>query len=454
MKQIPPLETKIAPTGASMKIRRQVKFTATSPRDWRAVQWMTIGLGIKRWGLLALIGLLLTAIGLLFALAYVAVDFSVSVVEWIGGMTHQLVETERIGWFMVAAGMVLFVVGLRGTLKAVEIALSSGRGGFLEAALRRRKMDHGEALVALGGGTGLSTMLRGLKHYTSNITAVVTMADDGGSSGRLRKDGMLPPGDLRNCMAALADAEPEMQELFQHRFTGFGDLEGHSLGNLIMAAMCERTGDFESAVRETSKVLAIRGSVLPSTVDKIELGARLADGSEIIGQVNVHKSEGIQEVFLQPATPAALPGVLKAIADAEVIVIGPGSLYTSILPNLLVPEIGEAIKTAKATKIYVCNVMTQANETIGYKASDHIRAILRHVGKDVIDIALVNSTKIPDDVLSRYRKTGADWVEPDTAAIEMLGVRPIQGNFVDITNVVRHNPQKLAQAIFRIMAKL
>ncbi len=201
-------------------------------------------------------------------------------------------------------------------------------------------------------------------------------------------------------------------------------------------------------------MLAIRGSVLPSTVEHIELGARLADGSEIIGQVNVHKSEDIQEVFLRPAAPAALPGVLTAIADAEVIIIGPGSLYTSILPNLLVPEIGEAIKAAKAPKIYVCNVMTQGNETLGYKASDHVRALLRHVGNDVIDIALVNSTKIPDDVLSRYQRTGADWVEPDVAAIEMLGVRPIQGNFVDITNVVRHNPQKLAQAVFRIVAKL
>lgn len=438
----------------TMKDRAMAKIAAKPPRDWRAVQWLTIGLGIKRWGLTALIGLLLTAVGLLFALAYGAVEFSFAVAAWIDSLTHHLVETERIGWFMVAAGMVLFLFGLRGTLKAVELALAPGSGGFLEAALRRRKMEHGEALVALGGGTGLSTMLRGLKHYTSNITAVVTMADDGGSSGRLRQNGMLPPGDLRNCMAALADAEPEMQELFQHRFTGFGDLEGHSLGNLIMAAMCERTGDFESAVRETSKVLAIRGSVLPSTVENIELGAHLADGREILGQVNVHQSEGIQEVFLKPSAPAALPGVLKAIAEAEVIVIGPGSLYTSILPNLLVPEIGEAIKVAKAPKIYVCNVMTQGNETIGYKASDHVRAILRHVGKNAIDIALVNATKIPEDVLARYQKTGADWVEPDVASIEMLGVRPIQGNFVDITNVVRHNPQKLAQAIFRIMARL
>jgi uncharacterized cofD-like protein len=443
-----------ASDGNTLKSQALAKINAKSPRDWRALQWLTIGIGIKRWGLIAALGLLLFATGMLLALAYVAVDLSVGMVEWIGGMTHQLVETERIGWFMIGAGVMLFLVGMRGTLQAVELALAPGSGGFLEAAIRRRKLEHGEELVALGGGTGLSTMLRGLKHYTSNITAIVTMADDGGSSGRLRKDGMLPPGDLRNCMAALADAEPEMQELFQHRFTGMGELEGHSLGNLIVAAMCERTGSFESAVRETSKVLSLRGSVLPSTVESIELGARLADGSEVMGQVKVHESEGIQEVFLKPDSPAALPGVLTAIAEAEVIIIGPGSLYTSILPNLLVPEIGEALKAAKAPKIYVCNVMTQAGETLGYKASDHVRAILRHIGKDAIDIALVNSAKIPEEVLERYRKTRADYVEADLAAIEMLGVRPIQGNFADVTDVVRHNPQKLAQAIFRIVAKL
>ena len=443
-----------APDGSQGNGRvRLEKLRPSAPRDWRALQWLTIGIGIKRWGLLAMLGLILTASGLLLALAYVAVDLSVSVIEWISGATHQLIETERVGWLMVAAGVCLFLIGLRGTLRAVERALAPEGGGFLEAALKRRQLEHGEYLVALGGGTGLSTMLRGLKQYTSNITAVVTMADDGGSSGRLREEGMLPPGDLRNCMAALAEAEPEMQELFQHRFTGFGPLAGHSLGNLIVAAMCEMKGDFEAAVRETSKVLAIRGRVLPSTLEDVRLGARLADGREIIGQVAVHNAEDIQEVFLHPGEPAALPDVVKAIAEADVIIIGPGSLYTSILPNLLVPEIGEAIRQADALKIYVCNVMTQRGESADFKASDHVRAIIRHAGKDVMDIVLVNNTRIPDHVLERYRKAGADWVEPDVDAIEMLGVRTIQGNFVDVTNLVRHNPHKLAQAIFRIVAR-
>jgi uncharacterized cofD-like protein len=375
-------------------------------------------------------------------------------VDWISRSTHQLIETERAGWAMVVVGVVLFLIGLRGTLRAVERALAPEGGGFLEAAMRRRKLEHGEYLVALGGGTGLSTMLRGLKQYTSNITAVVTMADDGGSSGRLREDGLLPPGDLRNCMAALADAEPEMQALFQHRFEGFGPLAGHSVGNLIVAAMCEMKGDFESAVRETSKVLAIRGRVLPSTLEDVKLGARCADGREIIGQVAVHEAEHVQEVFLSPDAPPALPDVLRAIAEADVILIGPGSLYTSIMPNLLVPEIREAIREAKAVRIYVCNVMTQRHETTNFKASDHVRAIVRHVGKDMIDIALINNTKIPEEVLDRYRKAGADWVEPDADAIEMMGIRAVQGNFIDVTNLVRHNPKKLAQAVFRIVAKL
>jgi uncharacterized cofD-like protein len=338
-------------------------------------------------------------------------------------------------------------------LKAVELALAPGRGGFLEAALRRRRLEHGEALVALGGGTGLSTMLRGLKIYTSNITAVVTMADDGGSSGKLRTHGMLPPGDLRNCIAALAEAEPVMQHLFQHRFTGLGPLEGHSLGNLIVAAFTEMTGDFESAVREASKVLAIRGRVLPSTLDDVRLGARLEDGAEVIGQSEVNKASGIRHVFLIPETPQALPGVVEAIQQADIIVIGPGSLYTSIIPNLLVPEIASAIKSSRAPKIYVCNVMTQPSETVDMTAADHVRALIRHIGQGVITHVLINVGRVQDDVLERYRQTGADFVKPDEDAIDMLNVRPVHGNFIDVTNLVRHNPQKLSQAIFRIAAK-
>jgi uncharacterized cofD-like protein len=350
------------------------------------------------------------------------------------------------------------VVGLRGTLKSVERAFSTSanvRTDFLEAALKRRKLEFGEKVVAIGGGTGLSTMLRGLKEYSSNITAVVTMADDGGSSGMLREEGMLPPGDLRNCIAALAEAEPLMMNLFQHRFQGLGPLKGHSLGNLIVAAMTEMTGDFEDGVRETSRVLAIRGRVLPSTLDDVVLGAELEDGTVIKGQSRVNKALKIRRAFLEPEAPLALPGVIEAIEDADVIIIGPGSLFTSIIPNLLVPEISEAIRrNTRAPKIYVCNVMTQVGETAGFSASDHVRAIMRHIGKGVITHALVNNGRVADEVLERYRQTGAEYVEPDEDAIEMMGVRALHGNFLDVTNLVRHHPQKLASTIFRVVARL
>lgn len=424
-------------------------------RDWRAVQWLTPGLGIKRWGLLALLGLLAAGIGTSLATAYLSVDLGLLIAESFAPLGYA-VDPVAVGITLLTGGVILVVVGLRGTMKAVERTFAHAPQGkdFLEAALHKRKLSQGENVVAIGGGTGLSTMLRGLKEYSSNITAVVTMADDGGSSGVLRESGMLPPGDLRNCMAALAEAEPLMMELFQHRFEGMGALKGHSFGNLVVAALCEMTGDFEQAVRQTSRVLAIRGRVLPSTLDDVRLGARLEDGTEIIGQSRVNKARGIYQAFLVPDTPRALPGVLEAIKDADVIIIGPGSLFTSIIPNLLVPEIAQAIRQSQAPKIYVCNVMTQPGETSGFKASDHVKAIIRHIGQGVITHALVNNGHVDERVLERYRATGAEYVEPDEDAIAMLGVRPLHGNFVNITNLVRHDPQKLAATIFRLVAKL
>lgn len=432
-------------------------FNPRAPRDWRAVQWLRPGIGIKRWGVLALLGLILAAVGAMLATAYFAVDLSLDIVRDLDRVTGRLFDSDALGIVVLLAGVVLVVISLRGTLRAVERAFASSsnvKADFLEAALRRRKLEFGERIVAIGGGTGLSTMLRGLKEYSSNITAVVTMADDGGSSGVLRESGMLPPGDLRNCIAALAEAEPLMTQLFQHRFKGLGPLKDHALGNLIVAAMCEITGDFESAVRETSRVLAIRGRVLPSTLSDIRLGAILQDGTEVIGQSAINKTSHIHQVFLIPEEPSALPGVVTAIQEADVIIIGPGSLYTSIIPNLLVPEIAAAIKASPAPKIYVCNVMTQPHETAGYTASAHVSALINHIGRGVITHALVNNGHVHENVLEKYRATGAEYVTPDESAIEMLGVRPLHGNFIDDANLVRHNPQKLAASIFRIAAKL
>ncbi|RYG94408.1 MAG: YvcK family protein, partial [Alphaproteobacteria bacterium] len=235
------------------------------PREMRAVQWLTFGLGVKRWAVLAVLGVILIVFGAALTFAYVSVGFSLWLIEAFNDVTGSLPDSVALGIMCLTLGAVGVALGVRGVYKAVENVYSNEtRSDFLETALKRRRLDTGERIVAIGGGTGLSTMLRGLKHYSSNITAIVTMADDGGSSGMLREHGMLPPGDLRNCIAALAEAEPLMTQLFQHRFTGLGELKGHSLGNLIVAAMFEMTGDFDKAVRETSKVLAIRGRVLPS----------------------------------------------------------------------------------------------------------------------------------------------------------------------------------------------
>jgi uncharacterized cofD-like protein len=417
--------------------------------------WLTVGLGLKRWALLTLFGIVLVVLGAALAFAYVAVDFSLSVVAWLDTLTRRFLDSVALGTMFLTFGVVAVVVGVRGVFKAVErVYANETRRDFLDVARTRRRLDSGERIVALGGGTGLSTMLRGLKEHSSNITAIVTMADDGGSTGKLREHGMLPPGDLRSCIAALAEAEPLMTDLFQYRFEGLGELKGHSLGNLFMAAMFEKTGDFGLAVREVSKVLAIRGSVLPSTLDDVRLGAELFDGEEVLGQVNVNKSKGIARVFLLPDNPKALPGAVKAIEDAEVILIGPGSLYTSIIPNLLVPEIADAIKRSNAPKIYVCNVMTQPEETCGYSAADHVRAIIRHIGTGVVTHVLLNSARVPDDVLTRYSAIGSDFIAPEETEIEMMGVRAIHGPFIDVSNVVRHHPGKLAAAIFRIAARV
>ena len=428
---------------------------AKRPAPMRAMQWLTVGLGVKRWALLALLGLLTAIFGAALAFAYVSVDFSLGVVELLDNLTGRLLDSVALGFACLTLGAIGVTIGIRGVYKAVEAAYAGDSGDdFLDRALKRRRLDAGERIVALGGGTGLSTMLRGLKQYSSNITAIVTMADDGGSSGMLREHGMLPPGDLRNCIAALAEAEPLMQSLFQHRFEGLGELKGHSLGNLIVAAMFEMTGDFDKAVREVSKVLAIRGRVLPSTTDNITLCADLQDGTTACGQVNVNNSAGIVRTYLNPDSPRALPGTVKAIQEAEMILIGPGSLFTSLIPNLLVPEIAEAIKASKAPKIYVCNVMTQPNETLGMSGADHVRAIIRHIGAGVITHVLVNSSPVPDAVVERYRARGADVVHTEDSEIELLGVRVIHGPFLDVSDVVRHHPGRLASAIFRIAARL
>ena len=308
-------------------------------------------------------------------------------------------------------------------------------------------------VVALGGGTGLSTLLRGLKRHTSSITAIVTVTDDGGSSGRIRAEmGVLPPGDIRNCLVALADAEPLMKELFDYRFNGEGPLAGHSFGNLFIAAMSEIMGDFELAVKESSRVLLVRGEVLPATLDDCALGALLRDGREVLGETSVGGStSGIERVFLRPPGPRPLPEALRAIAEADAIVLGPGSLYTSVMPNLLVDRVANAITASEAVKIYVCNVMTEPGETQGYTAQDHLAAIFGHAGPDVVDWIIVNDVPISDGMMRKYSYEGAEPVEWDREVLESMGIQVVEAAVASQTELVRHDPGAIAQEVMALV---
>ncbi len=314
---------------------------------------------------------------------------------------------------------------------------------------------NGLKIAAIGGGTGLSTMLRGLKLYTPNISAIVTVADDGGSSGVLRTDyGMLPPGDVRNCVSALADVDPIAGELLNYRFQE-GNLKGHSLGNLILAALNEMSGNFEEAVEKFNRLMGVVGTVYPVTNENVTLHAELRDGSIIdgeshIGQHRIGKNKGISSVFLSPEKPKAVEQAIDAILDADVVVLGPGSLYTSIIPNLLVEGIPEAIRESKAVKIYVCNIMTQPGETEGYKASQHLEALEKHSYKGIADAMIVNNAPIPETLRLKYLEEFASEVYIDSERI-VGRTALVSGNFLLVkSSKIRHNFSRLARTIVTI----
>jgi uncharacterized cofD-like protein len=319
---------------------------------------------------------------------------------------------------------------------------------------RRKVLSSGPKVVVIGGGTGISTMLRGLKHYTSNITAVITVADDGGGSGELRNDlGMLPPGDIRNCMLALAETEPVLEKLLNYRFPE-GRLKGQSFGNLFLAAMCGISdNNFVQAVTHMGEVLAVTGRIYPVTEEKVNLVAILKDGTVIngesrIGSHHLFHPGPIEKVRFDKESVQPLKQVIDAIGKADIIVLGPGSLYTSIIPNLLVSQVPQAISRARATRVYVCNVMTQPGETENYTVGDHIEAIQKHAGCRLIDYCLVNNGQIQPSLLSKYQEDGAAPVELDLSRIRRLGVKVIEKDLVGIHNgYVRHDPDKLAHAI-------
>jgi uncharacterized cofD-like protein len=328
---------------------------------------------------------------------------------------------------------------------------------------KKKPAVRGLRVVALGGGTGLSALLRGLKEHVvrgsdqaptrerpiADLTAIVTVTDDGGSSGRLRRENrMLPPGDIRNCMVALAKDEALLSRLFQYRFQAGRGLIGHNFGNLFLAALTHVTGDFAEAVRVSSKVLAIRGRIFPSTISNVHLVATLVNGNRIQGETSISRSKiPIRQIELSPRGARPLPKAIEAIEEADLILMGPGSLYTSVIPNLLIPEIAQAVVRSRAPRVYVANLMTQPGETTHYALSQHLRAIENHVGKRVVNYVVANRKSVSPEVARRYRTEGAEPVVVDTANVAKMKVRLLADNLLEEHGVIRHNSPRLARLL-------
>ena len=400
------------------------------------LRWLYPGIGIKRW-------IFLCASGVIF--------ISISSASLVKAQGWAQKIYPLIGLLLGGAAI---IISLKEMISSVINTLRPQRSKELvDIFLEKKQLGKGPNIVAIGGGTGLSTLLQGLKKITTNTTAIVTVADDGGSSGRLREEfGTLPPGDIRNCLVALADAEPLMRELFQYRFQGEGELKGHNFGNLFITALTQITGDFERAIKESSKVLAIKGRVVPATLDKVRLVAEHIDGRKTVGESKIPETKvKIARVYLDPQGCKASYEALDAISNADAIVLGPGSLYTSILPNLLVPGILNAVLNSDAVKIYVCNIMTESGETDGYKASDHVRALIDHTSPHLLDYCIVNSSFIPENILKKYQEEFAAPVEPDAYNIEKMGYKCMVKDLAWFGDVVRHDSDKLADLILEII---
>jgi uncharacterized cofD-like protein len=415
------------------------------------MRWFQPGLGVKRWLIVALIG-----IGIFVNGAYrwlIAEGMKFPFNEYVDDIFDDVMPLSWLPWIFMAVGIALFVFGFRQWMSSIVVAVTPERNeGNIVDALLDMRLRRGYRIVAIGGGTGLSTLLRGLKRYTSNITAVVTVSDDGGSSGRLQKElGILPPGDIRNCLVALADDEALVTDLFQYRFKEGDGLTGHSFGNLFLAAMTGITGNFDEAIRESSRVLNIKGRVLPATLENVTLKATLADGTVLRGETTISQAvKPIVALAFDEGDPQPLDEVIGAIRDADAIVLGPGSLYTSILPNLLVRRIAEEVAASTAPRIYICNVMTQPGETDGYSASKHVHALLANAKSRVCDYVVVNEEP-PKRLLELYASEGQVPVTPDTAEIERMGIRVVRANVINETETVRHDAAKLADVVLRII---
>ena len=406
--------------------------------------FMKPGTKIKRWIFLGVIGMILSVIG---------------IVEIFSNQEHNL-SIKLLYLFLTFIGLVMIYISVFEFIKSFislinneKIKITINDKSIEDLVEEKRVHVGGPKIVVIGGGTGLSTMLRGLKLYTNNITAIVTVGDDGGGSGKLRADlGMLPPGDIRNCILALADTEPIMEDLLQYRFTE-GSLKGQSFGNLFLAAMDGISDSFESAVQKMSSVLAVTGKVLPVTLDDMKLIAELengniVEGESIIPDEVVKQKSKIKELRINPKKALPLLDALMAINEADAIVMGPGSLYTSIIPNLLVEDIVECINKSDAIKIYISNVMTQPGETDNFAVSDHIKTLMKYSGKNSIEYVIANNGTIPNEIKERYLKEGSELVELDYENIKGLGVESVETDLVKITKgYVKHDSEHLAQVL-------
>lgn len=424
------------------------------------IKWLYPGMKVKRWLLLFSLGTLLASLGLavVFNYKYIGV-VEEALFRFVYLTTGRYYYTIMaiLGITVITLGLLIMLFATRQIIQSViSVLIPEGSDKLVELMFLKRKLNRGPAVTVVGGGTGLSVLLRGIKNVTSNITAIVTVGDDGGSSGRIRDDlGIIPPGDLRSCLVALADTEPLMEKLFQHRFGGSGNLAGHSFGNLYIAAMTEVLGDVELALKQSSKVLAVRGQVLPSTIEPIRLLARMTDGTEVEGESKIPLAgKRIERISLIPRRVKPVEAALEALYDADAIVLGPGSLYTSVLPNLLVDGVADCLRSSDAVKIYICNVMTQPGETDGYTATDHVKALIDHIGPGCIDYVVVNKQEIAEDLRDVYAKRGAEPVEVNEAELEALGVQVVQANLISETNLVRHDPVKLSRTIMGMIYKL
>jgi uncharacterized cofD-like protein len=402
-------------------------------------KWLYPGIQIKRWVLTALLGIGVVACGAYFA-------------------ANPFAFVKIFGFVIIFCGIQLVVIGIvKLTVSLITLFLPRREQDLVNILYQKRYLERGPKIVAIGGGHGLSTLLLALKEYTANITAIVTVADSGGSSGRLRKEfDIVAPGDIRNCLVALADAPTIMGELFQYRFPEKSELKGHNFGNLFLTALYEVANrDFKEAVELTSKVLAIRGRVIPSTVENVHLVARYKDGKITLGEAKIPRPGAeIEQLLLDPPGTKPTTDALEAIQEADIIILGPGSLYTSVLPNLIIQGIPEAICASSAFKIYICNVMTQMGETEGYTASEHVRGIVTHTRKDIIDAVILNSSDISaTEALERYKMENSYPVLPDVDEIRAMGYKAFAEDIVGVKDYVRHDTVKLMQILIKVIEK-